>query len=431
MRKTVINMKFSPEQEAALDLLEDGESVFLTGGAGAGKTALINEFIRRNPNRAIAQLGTTGNAAQLVGGQTMHSFFGLGSRIHRPHELRMDDRVKARIRMTRCIIVEEISMARIDHFQAIRDRLYGAPRGFGDFAGYQLIVVGDFGQLPPVIPSAEASALEQLYGSGKQFAFQNRYWKHLKRVELKTVHRQANDGDFAGWLNLLREGKSPDLGVINARVGPAPDGATHLVATNAAANGINAEAMERLPGGRYRIEGETKDVFQERSMRVPRVMFLKPGARVIICANDLQAGYANGSSGTLLRCERDARGKPQAIVQIDDGKEVTVRQHQWDNAYYAPGSDGTLERRVSGTYRQLPLLPGWAITIHRSQGMSIDNLHVDTRGSFAPGQAYVALSRATSLAGLTLAAPLQEKHIMYDDRVRAFMAEGAPSHVPA
>ncbi|MBW3243372.1 AAA family ATPase [Epibacterium sp. DP7N7-1] len=424
-------MIFNSEQEAALDLLEDGESVFITGGAGVGKTALINEFVRRNPNRPIARLGTTGNAAQLIGGQTLHSFLGLGTRIHRPHDLRMDDRVKARIRMAKCIIVEEISMARIDHFQAIRDRLYGAPRGFGDFAGYQLIVVGDFAQLPPVIPPAESAALEQLYGPNKHFAFQNRYWKNLKRIELLQVHRQANDADFAAWLNCLRAGRPVDLSVINERVGKAQEGATHLVATNSAADRINAQAMEQIPGGRYRIEGEAKDVFHERSMRVPSVLQLKPGARVIICANDLPAGYVNGSTGTLIRCERDARGKPQAIVQIDGGKEVTVRQHKWENAYYSPGSDGTLERQVRGSYRQLPLLPGWAITIHRSQGMSIDKLHVDTRGSFAPGQAYVALSRATRLSGVTLAAPIQEKHIMYDERVRAFMEEGALTHVPA
>ena len=203
------------------------------------------------------------------------------------------------------------------------------------------------------------------------------------------------------------------------------------MATNAAANRINAGAMEHLPGGKYRIEGETKDNFQERNMRVPSTLFLKPGARVIICANDLQSGYSNGSGGTLLKCERDAKGKPQAVVRLDDGKEVTVGQHKWENAFYAAGADGTLERRVTGTYHQLPLLPGWAITIHRSQGMTIDCLHIDTRGSFAPGQTYVALSRASSLSGLTLEAPLKKEHILYDARVRAFMAEGESSRVPA
>ncbi|WP_027234335.1 ATP-dependent DNA helicase [Leisingera caerulea] len=414
-------MKFSSDQEKALDLMGHGESVFLTGGAGSGKSEVIREFARRNPNRVTVHLGTTGNAAQMIGGQTLHSFFGLGGKIHTPHDLRVDDRVKKRIRMAKCFILDEISMARIDHFQGIRDRLFGAARGFGDFAGYQLIVVGDFAQLPPVIPRHELQALDALYGAGNHFAFQSRYWSGLKEVELTSIHRQADDLEFAAWLNEMRKGQVPDLSLINSRVGPPEAGATRLVATNDAATRINIEAMNRLPGGRYRIEGEVKDTFDPRMMRVPPKMMLKPGTRVVICANDMKAGYTNGSAGTLVRCERDSKTRPVAVVKLDSGEEVTVTQHKWENVRYEASVDGTMERRVVGTYRQLPLLPGWAITIHRSQGMSLDSLHVDTRGSFAPGQAYVALSRATRLSGLTLAAPVEERHILFDERVRSFM----------
>lgn len=413
---------FNAEQDHALDLLEAGQSIFLTGGAGTGKTTVIKEFMRRHPLRAIASLGTTGASAQLIGGQTMHSFFSFGGQIRAPHSLDIGEGVKARLRQTRCIIIEEFSMARIDHMQVIRDCLYGAARGFGAFAGYQLVVVGDFAQLPPVATPDEMQTLSRLYGEDRLYAFQSRYWRDLKHVELTRVQRQDEHGDFARWLNAMRNGDKPDLGFINAQVGRPTEGAAILVATNAQADRINGQAMANLPGGHYRIPGKITGLFPERAARVPLDFCLKPGARVIICANGLKAGYANGSSGTLVRCERDSKAAPVAIVRLDSGSEVAVVQHVWENARYEASPDGKLERRVEGTFRQLPLLPGWAITIHRSQGMSIDRLHVDLRGAFAPGQAYVALSRATALGGLSLASPLKPEQIMYDERVTAFMA---------
>ncbi|MCW3782944.1 ATP-dependent DNA helicase [Defluviimonas salinarum] len=416
-------MRFSEDQEEALSRMDAGESLFLTGGAGTGKSATIEEFVRRHPRRPIARLASTGAAAQLIGGQTVHSFFQVGANIHRPHELRMPDRLRQKIKCFQTLIIDEISMLRIDTFQAVRDRLYGAARGFGDFAGYQLIVVGDFAQLPPVITETELPAISHLYGESNQFAFQSRYWPGLKTQVLNTNHRQSEDRDFARWLEEMRKGRIPDLDWINTRVCPPLEGATHLVSTNRAAQEINARAMAALPGGHYRIEGRLTGSFAERDARVPQELILKPGARVIICANDLQAGYANGSTGTLLSCSRDGSRKPIAHVRLDNGTEVQVKQHFWESVEFLPGSNGqAFERHVRGGYHQLPLLPGWAITIHRSQGMSIDRLHVDPRGIFEAGQAYVALSRATRVSGLSLAAPLLDKHVLIDERVSTFLA---------
>lgn len=423
-------MQLTEEQEAALARLEAGESIFLTGGAGTGKTSVINEFIRRNPERGIVRLGTTGGAAQLINGQTLHRFFRLGGRIHTPYDLTMPGGLARKIRAAKCVIVEEISMARIDHFQVIRDRLLGAPRGIGDFGAHQLVVVGDFSQLPPVVTPTEIKPLEKLYGEDKHFAFQNRYWKHLQHIELREIHRQSVDDGLAAWLNQLRTGRAPDLDYINARVGAPPAGATHLVATNKAAQAINGLHMERLPAGRYRIEGKVAGAFPEAEMRVPPLLLLKPGSQVIICANDPENAYVNGSTGVLQRCERDNKGAPVAVVELHNGKQVKVRQYSWEAVAYDVEAK-EVARRVTGTYQQLPLLPGWAITMHRAQGMSIDTLHVDPRNCFTSGQAYVALSRATSLAGLTLEAPLREEHVMLDERVRAFMQQAAVEEVPA
>lgn len=423
-------MKLSEDQKLAIEAMERGESVFLTGGAGSGKTELVKEFVRRKAGKGIARLATTGAAAQLIGGQTLHSFFGLGIDIHMPHNTRVPERLKQKIKATNTIIIEEISMARIDHFQAIRDRLFGSAKGYGPFAGYQVIAVGDFAQLPAVLPEQEMKVIEELYGEGNHYAFQSRYWPELVRHELTTVHRQAADRDYADWLNVMRNGDIPDLDYINARIGSPDDAATHLVATNKAAEVINANAMARLPGGHYKIEGEVRNNFSDRNMRVPPILRLKPGSRVIICANNPQQGYVNGSSGILTGCSRAEDGKPVATVQLDDGRQVSVVQAVWENVSYDLGPGG-IQKNTLGAFRQLPLMPGWAITIHRSQGMSLERLHVDPRGIFEAGQAYVALSRATSLRGLSLASEVRPEHIIIDERVRNFMRKTEQDVSPA
>jgi ATP-dependent exoDNAse (exonuclease V) alpha subunit len=421
MRKSETEMQFSADQKYALDLMEAGRNIFLTGGGGTGKSALVNAFIDRNPDKCIARLGTTGSASQLIGGQTMHSFFGLGTSIHKPFDLTVNSKIKRRVRSAKCLIIDEISMARIDHFQAVRDRLFACARGFGDFAGYQLIVVGDFAQLPPVVPDQERMVLDKLYGENRQYAFESEHWQYLERVELDTVHRQSGDIPYAEFLNKIRMGEEVDLDLVNQRIAPAPENSTVLVATNAAASRINNAAMEKLNNGYYRIPGVVKDNFNERNMRVPQELCLSKGSRVVICANNEKAGYANGSTGVLLECVRDLDKNPEAIVQLDNGDTVHVTQHTWDEVRYDRDENGVLKEVQIGSYTQLPLLPGWAITIHRSQGMSIENLHIDPRGSFAPGQAYVALSRGTRLEGITLEAPMLQEHIIRDDRVTDFM----------
>lgn len=417
-------MSTSKDQERAISLMSEGKSVFLTGGAGTGKTFTIEEFCRRNPERKVARLATTGAAAQLVGGQTVHSFFGLRPRMHMPHDLRCSASIRALMKKFDTFIIDEISMLRIDQFQAIRDRMFSAGRGYGDFAGYQLIASGDFSQLPPVITDEEIEPLSHLYGPGNRFAFQSRYWKGLITAELTTMHRQADDLIFAEWLAGIRRGEMPDVEFINQRVAARPDTSIILTATNKAAFAINEEEMEKIPGGHYRIEGQIVGDFDKRNMRVAPVYGLKPGARVVICANNRDEGYVNGSSGQLVECRRDGAGLPVGIVQLDAGSRVIVRSHTWENLAYTISKEGKVEHKVIGEYTQLPLLPGWAITIHRSQGMSLEQVHVDTRGVFESGQSYVALSRATKLDALTLAAPVTEEAFIFDEDVRTFVGNG-------
>ncbi|MEP3667785.1 MAG: AAA family ATPase [Roseibium sp.] len=422
-------MKLSADQEAASREMTSGQSLFLTGGAGTGKTALVNRFCQENPGRRIARLATTGAAAQLIGGQTLHSFFHIGREVHRPGDISVGASLRRKVRNYDGFIIEETSMLRVDQMRQIRDILKGSARGYGEFGGYQLICVGDFAQLPPVLTNEEVRPITAMHGPDALFAFQTPSWKALSVHELTTIHRQSGDLEFAQWLGNLRKGKAVDLDLVNDRVGPASPKAVNLVSTNRMANTINDARMNELPPKSYRVPGDIKGDFPERQMRVPLEMRMKPNARVIICANNREAGYVNGSSGTLLEISRDDNKNPQALVRLDDGREVMVKQHTWENvSFEARGdpeqdtSDTNFGRRLRGTMTQLPLLPGWAITIHRSQGMSLQEAHINPRGSFEAGQIYVALSRVTSLEGLTLESPVLADHIITDPRVVEYHA---------
>lgn len=423
MRFGEMGMQFSQDQEEALTRLSAGESLFLTGGAGTGKSQVFREFLRRNPQNPVIRLASTGQAAQLIEGQTVHAFFRLPPAIHRPGQAEVPASLQSMLRRTRHILIDEISMLRIDVFQAVVDRLRACRRGPGPFGGYQLVVVGDFAQLPPVLTDVERQPVAHYYGRDALYAFQSEAWQGLGRAELTTLHRQSKDREFAVWLNKMRHGDVPDLSLINARVGAKIPGAVQLVATNKAAQAINDRAMDRLPGAPVVVEGRARGAFSDREMRVPRNLALKRGSRVILCANNQAEGYVNGSTGTLTEIGRGRDGLPVAKVVLDDSRLVTVRSHTWEaSEYRVQLREAGFLRAVTGTYTQLPILPGWAITIHRSQGMSMPRVHIDPDGIFEAGQAYVALSRATSLKGLTLQSALRPRDVLYDKRVRSLLS---------
>lgn len=423
-------MELDPDQKYALEQLEAGKSIFLTGGAGSGKSAVLKRFLDNRPG--AVSMAPTSAAAHLIGGTTVHRFMGLpvgvierGQRAH--------SEARQRLMKAKVLVFDEVSMLRIDHLQAIRDRLFSAARGYGDWAGYQVVMSGDFAQLPPVLTDREQPMLEKLYGKDQLFGFQSRIWGNLTPCTLTHLHRQADDLAFAQLLKTMREGRIPDLAMLDSRVGRAPEQAVRLVASNRQAEAINRERLDAIPGGVYRIQGAAQGAFNDNDMRVPTELRMKPGARVILCANDPDGAFHNGSTGIFLRAKRDERGRPEAEVQLDDGREVTVKRHVWDAVDYEYDErTRELNRDVVGRYTQLPILPGWAITIHRSQGMTLPNMHLDPSGIFAPGQLYVGLSRAPSLAGLSLAAPVTEGHVLHDHRVRQYQSKlfGAPELSP-
>lgn len=422
---------FSSDQQKAYDVLMTGKSAFITGGAGTGKSTLTEYFCRQ---RKIARLATTGAAALLIHGQTVHSFFGLPSHIHNPRDILDGVRdvhtsVVKRLASFDGVMIDEISMLRIDQFQAVMEMMTLAAR-IRNKRAFQLIGVGDFGQLRPVVNQEEIAALRHAYGN-RVFSFEHASWPALSYNELSVIHRQSADSEFAHWLSGVRRGQIGDMNFINSRVAKAPYDTVRLVTTNAAASDINNKMMRSLNTPDVTLRGRTTGKFNFKNMRVPESYTMRVGARVIICKNNQPNGYVNGSTGTLMGFGKSQKdGQPIAHVKLDNGKQVQVTEAVWEEINYQQSPNGGYEPVVKGAYKNMPLLPGWAITIHRSQGMSLDRAHVDLSRVFTTGQAYVALSRVTSIEGLTLAGKVKEEDLYPDAKVAAYYAKMAGEHEP-
>lgn len=411
---------WSNDQKAALDALKTGRSAFITGGAGTGKSTLIHEYCK---GRKIAKLATTGAASVLIGGQTVHSFFGIRPQIHVPgsvknHKVEVSHKALAKAASFDGILIDEVSMLRVDMFQCVIEMM-GIAKSIRGGKPFQLICVGDFAQLSPVVTNEEKRVLREMYGDAV-FAFEHSAWDSLDRHELSVIHRQSADSDYAKWLSGVRRGWVGDMSLINSRVGTPHEDSILLVPTNAAAEHINTTKMNELRGSEVCVRGKIRGEFNPKNLRVPESYVLRKGARVIICKNKKTAGYVNGSTGIITKIGYAKNGKMFANVDLDSGKSVTVDEAVWEQISYERGVSGEYEAVVKGTYTQMPLLPGWAITIHRSQGMSLDAVHVEPKGLFTTGQAYVALSRATSIEGLTLETPVMAEDLYLNPKVAAY-----------
>lgn len=396
-------MEWSPDQEKALTALRSGRSCFITGGGGTGKSTLVRAYCEE---ARVAKLAMTGAAAVLIGGQTVHSFFGMPPHVHKPKDVtngktKVSNTKLKRIASFDAILIDEVSMMRVDMFQFMIEVLNVVTKMRGG-RRIQLICCGDFAQLPPVVTDEERQVLRSHYGNDV-FAFQHPAWASLEVHELDVIHRQSKDEEFARWLKEVRHGAMRDASILDDHVAPARPGAVLLSATNAEANRVNDAEMAKLRGRPARLKGKIQGSFNPRNVRVPEELVMKKGARVIICKNDQHGAYVNGSTGEIIALGLNKKGALSAQVLLDSGREVSVTPATWEEISYERDADGDYEPRIRGTYTQMPLLPGWAITIHRSQGMTLESVHVDLSKVFETGQAYVALSRATSLAGLTLA----------------------------
>jgi ATP-dependent exoDNAse (exonuclease V) alpha subunit len=408
----------APSTDVYAPLIEDIRSgrrnVFLTGRAGTGKTTLLRRLIQMEGDKAVV-LAPTGLAAVNVGGQTVHSFFSFAPRL-----LDEGDAKKLRnqrvVRAMETLIIDEISMVRADMLQ-VMDATLRLNRGVRQpFGGVRLILSGDLHQLPPVVEGEVEPILQAAYGGPWFFrapAFQG---ANFRLAALKKVFRQEDEG-FLRILNGLRNGRlaREDEDVLRTRVAtrtPAEASQTHIVLTpnNAAAWRINQMRLAQLPGEAKGYSAALEGQFDQKSFPTEEVLELKPGARVMMIRNDPQGRWVNGSIGTVAFL-----GESDAFVTI--GREThRVAPQAWEKFRYEfDAKTQAVNRSVVGAFKQLPLRLAYAVTIHKSQGMTLDRVHIDfDNGMFAHGQAYVAFSRCRSLEGLELSRPLRPRDIIID-----------------
>jgi ATP-dependent DNA helicase PIF1 len=412
------------EYAAAWAFLVDGQGhLFVTGRAGTGKSTLL-KCLRDMIDEQAVVLAPTGLAAVNVGGQTIHSFFGLPPRLVRPDDIRRSRNGRI-MRRLRTLIIDEVSMVRSDLLWAIDQSLRlnrGRPRK--PFGGVRLLLFGDLHQLPPVVQEPEVAAhLESNYGGAFFFSTPAlREEPGTSLLELQHVFRQS-DGRLLRVLNRIREGvlDTNDLAVLNTRVHPIRtlaegDPYVILTPTNAAAHRINLAYLNALSGEARTYEAETTGEFSDSAFPTDHTLVLKPGAKVILLRNDSEKRWVNGTIARVARLD-DKR------IWVDiNGKEQEVEPALWENRRYAYAeTEQKIVETVAGTFKQFPLRLAWALTIHKSQGLTLDKVYVDFgRGTFAHGQAYVALSRCRSLDGLALARPLRPSDVRFDRSVTAY-----------
>lgn len=420
----------------ALELLHAGHDLFLTGKAGTGKSTLIRHFLEETKHPTLVG-APTGIAALNVGGYTIHRLFGfhpshtveyVRSKEYRP------GRFANALSRVRTLVLDEASMIRADVFDMIAVALerFG-PDPTLPFGGVQLVLVGDLFQLPPVVSEHERAAFSTHYDTPYFFSAERYSREHFPTVDLTHVFRQSGDPALTRILNSLREGTlvSHARERLNSRTDPdfePPDDEfwLTLTTTNRMATARNRRRLERLPGTELAMEAtSTGDVADFEPPTVQTLSF-KVGAQVMMLTNDPADRWVNGSIGRVLdvtfgrRGDRDERG-PVVVVGFTGGHVAEVALHTWDITRPV-ASGGDVRHEVVGTYTQFPFSLAWAITIHKSQGQTLDRLVVDlSGGTFAAGQLYVALSRCRSLEGLVLTRPVHARDLKTDRRITRFL----------
>lgn len=406
-------IELTSSQGIAIKLLDAGYNVFLTGKAGTGKSFLVDYFVEKHPEKNIIKCAPTGVAALRIGGATIHRTFGVPIRLLGHNDVCSSSDKLDVLKKADVVLIDEISMCRIDVFEYVIRTL----KRIG-IRNKQLILVGDFYQLPPVLTDKDKYAFRDLYGD-KLYAFESDMWgsSDLITVELTEVKRQE-EIDFLRSLSNIREG-NPDFSIFQV-ANCADDNAVSLCPTNAKAKSINDEHLNRLPNHKHYMASKTGKV-EETDMLTDEKLVLAKNARVIMLVNDSEARWVNGSIGTVTNLSDN-----HITVQIDEEGEYRVERYTWSIKEYALEEDGeTNEKHVVekevGSFTQFPLKLAWAITIHKSQGQTYEKVNI-YNGFFANGQMYVALSRCKTLGGIHTMGTLQRNELRYSRAVKDFMA---------
>ena len=426
-----IDIDFNPEFQYALDLMEETDkNIFITGRAGTGKSTLLNYFCANTKKNAVI-LAPTGVAAVNVGGQTIHSFFHFKPNVTLAaiKKKRGSDKEKTSIyKKLTTIVIDEVSMVRADLLDCVDKFLrINGPHSKQPFGGVQMIFIGDFYQLPPVVSSAEREIFRSHYASPFFFSAKVFPQLELEFIELEKVYRQKDD-EFVRLLNTIRNNSimDEDIALFNQRCNPAFAAAADdfyiaLTSTNALADAINEQRLAELPGKIWKAGGIIDGDFSKEYLPTAVELKLKKDAQIMMLNNDSYGQWINGTIGRVKKFAKDEEGEAVIVAELDNGETVEIFPYTWKIYKFFLKNDELRSEEV-GSFRQYPVRLAFAVTIHKSQGKTFEKVVIDVgRGTFAHGQMYVALSRCKTLEGIVLKQPLKKSHIMMDWQVVKFL----------
>ncbi|CAD5250364.1 Helicase [Imperialibacter sp. EC-SDR9] len=435
-------------QLAASFVNHTSRHLFLTGKAGTGKTTFLKHIVETTGKNYVV-VAPTGVAAINAGGVTMHSFFQLpfgpflpikrswtGQETDGAHDklslfqkMKMHSNKRKLMQELQLLIIDEVSMVRADMLDAIDQILRHFRRRFHEpFGGVQVLLIGDLYQLPPVVQDHEWTLLEEHYKSPFFFDAHVMSEASVLRIELQKIYRQT-EKDFIGLLNGIRTNTvtGEQLALLNRRFLPdfrIPEGENYITLTshNHKAHAINEEELLKLPGKTYNFKASVEGEFSDRAYPADEVLQLKVGAQVMFIRNDKgeERQYYNGKIGIVKSIDDD-----KIIVSTpEDNSTIRLIQEEWQNMHYSYNTEkNSIDEKIMGRFKQYPVRLAWAITIHKSQGLTFDKAIIDAGQSFASGQVYVALSRLTNMEGLVLRSAIPAQSILSDDKVNEFVAQ--------
>lgn len=420
---------------ARLFIEQTDTNVFLTGRAGTGKTTFLRRLREDSPKRMVV-VAPTGVAAINAGGVTIHSFFQLPLSPYVPgmqfsesgrKQYTFSKEKKNILRSIDLLVIDEISMVRADLLDAIDSVLRRYKDHSRPFGGVQLLMIGDLQQLSPVVKENEIQLLKPHYDTFYFFGSHALRQSNYVTIELKTIYRQT-DENFVRILNAIRERRIDAnlLNRLNERYLPnfpadKSDGYIRLTTHNHTAQAYNEQRLNELPTKAYAFQAKVEGNFNESLFPADATLLLKQGAQVMFIRNDEtgQGRYYNGKIGYV-----ESLSQREIVVQCDD-ESFAVEPSEWANSRYILDEETKeIREEIEGTFRQYPLRLAWAITIHKSQGLTFEKAVIDAAASFAHGQVYVALSRCKSVDGLVLASPVTAQAIISDNAVADFMHNG-------
>lgn len=427
-------METNEELKMAWEFVEHtGTSLFLTGRAGTGKTTFLRELRAKSPKRMVVT-APTGIAAINAGGVTLHSFFQLplapfvpGANFASGQQRRyqLSPTKRQIIASMDLLVIDEVSMVRADLLDAVDDTLRRYRDRSKPFGGVQLLLIGDLQQLAPVVTPADEAIIGEYYKTPYFFSSNALKAIDYQMIELQKIYRQTDD-DFIALLGHIRAGDATDdtLARLNSRYIPGfrpPEGQHYvrLVTHNRQADDINGQCLRQLPTKSFVLKAVVKGKFPDSSYPLDMYMELREGAQVMLVKNAKDRSYYNGLLAEVVGYD----GRTVRVRSHDDGSLLDVGQEVWQNCRYnLDSTTKEIKEEVEGTFTQYPLRLAYAITIHKSQGLTFERLIIDASRAFSHGQTYVALSRCKTLEGIVLSTPLSRSAIIADAVVDSYTA---------